>query len=62
MCWEGFSRYIQFEAGLGNQVQFWHDCWCGDQILREDFPILFEIAIVWEAVGRGKELGCEIPV
>ena len=49
MCQECFSRYIQFEVVLGNQVQFWQECWCGDQTLREDFPILFEIAIDREA-------------
>ena len=34
---------------MGNQVQFWHECWCGDQTIREDFPILFEIPTNREA-------------
>ena len=33
-------------------MQFWHECWCGDQTLREDFLILFEIAIDREASGK----------
>ena len=42
-------RFIYFEVGLGSRFRFWHDCWCGEQLLKITFPILFEIATYWEA-------------
>lgn len=49
MGWESFSKFTYFEVGLGSRFRFWHDCWCGEQLLKITFPILFEIATYWEA-------------
>ena len=49
MGWESFSKFTYFEVGLGSRFRFCHDCWCGEQLLKITFPILFEIATYWEA-------------
>ena len=36
-----FLHYIHLKVGDGSQVQFWHDIWCGDQLLRMAFPDLY---------------------
>jgi hypothetical protein len=33
--WGVFSRYIIYEVGDGSKIHFWHDAWCGDQLLKE---------------------------
>jgi hypothetical protein len=40
--WDIFQRYIGFEVGKGNRVRFWHDKWCGDGSLKDEFPLLFK--------------------
>jgi hypothetical protein len=30
--------------GDGSWIRFWHDQWCGDTKLKEDFPMLYSIA------------------
>ena len=40
--WDNFHSYILFDVGNGNKVQFWHDKWCGDRLLKEMFPLLYE--------------------
>uniref|UniRef100_A0A2N9H909 Reverse transcriptase zinc-binding domain-containing protein n=1 Tax=Fagus sylvatica TaxID=28930 RepID=A0A2N9H909_FAGSY len=40
--WDIFQSYIVFEVGKGDKVRFWHDKWCGDYSLKDEFPILFE--------------------
>ena len=40
--WDSFQKYIVFEVGNGNKVQFWYDKWCGDYALKDRFPLLFE--------------------
>ena len=47
--WDLFQRYIGFEVGKGNKVRFWHDNWCGDGLLKDKFPILFECSREREA-------------
>jgi hypothetical protein len=42
--WELFSKFIRFEVGDGTRIRFWQDVWCGDQPLKESFPVLFRIA------------------
>jgi hypothetical protein len=36
-----FLEHVEFVAGLGNQVRFWHDRWCGETPLKDLFPPLF---------------------
>ena len=40
--WVAFSTYIQFDVGKGDKVWSWQDKWCGDRLLTEVFPLLFE--------------------
>jgi hypothetical protein len=49
--WDSFSRHLAFTVGDGSRIRikFWHDSWCGDQPLREQFPELFHLARVPEA-------------
>ena len=44
-----FQKYIVFEVGNGNKVQFWYDKWCGDSALKDRFPLLFECSRDCEA-------------
>jgi hypothetical protein len=32
---------VELVAGLGNQIRFWHDNWCGDAPLKTMFLVLF---------------------
>jgi hypothetical protein len=41
--WEIFSRHTRLVIGDGTRVRFWHDRWCGDTYLKDDFPVLFSI-------------------
>ena len=41
--WEVFSKYIQFEVGVGDRVKFWIDRWCGDLPLQLSFPVVYGI-------------------
>ena len=49
MGWETFSHCTWFEIGLGNQVQFWQDYWCGHQPLKLVFLVLYVTTIDREA-------------
>jgi hypothetical protein len=40
--WDIFQSYIVFEVGKGNKLRFWHDKWCGDCSLKDEFPLLFK--------------------
>jgi hypothetical protein len=42
--WEIFSSHSKLVVGEGNWVRFWHDRWCGDTKLKDDFPVLYNIA------------------
>jgi hypothetical protein len=42
--WEIFSSHSRLVVGEGNWVRFWHDRWCGETKLKEDFPVLYSIA------------------
>jgi hypothetical protein len=48
--WDVFQKYIVFEVGKGDKVRFWHDKWCGDRSLKDDFPHLFEYSRDREAL------------
>lgn len=39
-----FARFIRFEVGLGVEIQFGEDVWCGDSPHKDDFRGLFLIA------------------
>jgi len=49
MGWEMFGLHIWFKVGIENRIHFWHDLWCGDQSLKEAFPLLYENSIDWDA-------------
>ena len=49
MGWEVFSKYIQFEVGVGDRVKPWTDQWCGDSPLQLTFPVVYGIASNKEA-------------
>lgn len=40
-----FVRFTRFRVGDGTHVKFWHDSWCGGQLLRVRFLELFRIAL-----------------
>ena len=42
--WEIFSSHTRLVLGYGSWIQFWHDRWCGDMTLKEEFPMLYSIA------------------
>jgi hypothetical protein len=42
--WETFSSHTRLVLGDGSWIWLWHDRWCGDMKLKEDFPMLYSIA------------------
>ena len=42
--WESFNAHFRYKVGIGDTVRLWHDKWCGDVILKEAFPMLYECA------------------
>ena len=42
--WETFSSHTRLVLGDGSWIWFWHDRWCGDMTLKEEFPVLYSIA------------------
>ena len=42
--WRLFQCHIRFDFGLGSNIRFWEDIWCGDTSLKNAFPELFNIA------------------
>jgi hypothetical protein len=42
--WETFSSHTRRMLGDGSWIWLWHDRWCGDMKLKEDFPVLYSIA------------------
>lgn len=37
--WDAFAQNIEFDVGVGNRVQLWHDRWSGESPLREVFLV-----------------------
>jgi hypothetical protein len=42
--WECFSKFLKFEVGDGYHISFWHNTWCGDQLLKVSYLELYRIA------------------
>jgi hypothetical protein len=42
--WENFSSHTRLVLGDGSWIRFWHDRWCGDMTLKEEFSVLYNIA------------------
>jgi hypothetical protein len=42
---ESFSKHVRYKVGDESKVQFWHDIWCREQLLKFLFPELFTIAL-----------------
>jgi hypothetical protein len=42
--WEAFSSHTRLVLGDGSWIRFWHDRWCGNTKLKDDFPVLYSIA------------------
>ncbi|RVX01805.1 hypothetical protein CK203_024318 [Vitis vinifera] len=40
-CWDN----IDFKVGKGTKVCFWIDHWCGNEVLAQTFPQLFDLAV-----------------
>jgi hypothetical protein len=38
------SKFVRYEVGDGSKVRFWHNLWCGEQLSKISYPILFSIA------------------
>lgn len=36
-----FRENIRFLVGCGSRILFWHDFWCGERLLRLEFPLLY---------------------
>jgi hypothetical protein len=36
-------------VGDGSKVRFWNDLWCGDKVLNEAFPNLYDIFFAKDA-------------
>ncbi len=42
--WESINAHLRYKVGIDDRVRLWHDKWCGDVILKEAFPMLYECA------------------
>jgi hypothetical protein len=42
--WQVFWSHCRFDPGEGSRIRFWEDIWCGDQALKDAFPVLYSIA------------------
>jgi hypothetical protein len=47
--WRMFSSHTRFKLGDGSNIRFYHDVWCGEKALKEDFPDLYSIVCVKDA-------------
>ena len=47
--WDVFSNHISHKLGDGSRIRFWHDTWCGDLPLKQQFPILYLLTRAPEA-------------
>ena len=43
--WESFNAHLRYNVGISDKVRLWHDKWCGDVILKEAFPVLYECTL-----------------
>jgi hypothetical protein len=44
-----FSSHTRFKLGDGSNIRFYHDVWCGEKALKEDFPDLYSTVCVKDA-------------
>lgn len=42
--WEVSYNNISFKVGEGSRVSFWGQKWCGDLVLKYDFPDLYRVS------------------
>jgi hypothetical protein len=47
---ETLKAFTRHEMGDGTRINFWHDIWCGDMVLKVAFLVLFGIACVKDAL------------
>jgi hypothetical protein len=47
--WDVFSNHISHKLGDGSRIRFWHDTWCGDLPLKQQFPMLYLLTRAPEA-------------
>jgi hypothetical protein len=47
--WRLFSSHTRFDLVDGSKIRFWDDVWCGEAILKEAFPGLYNIASAKDA-------------
>ncbi|XP_028104744.1 uncharacterized protein LOC114303793 [Camellia sinensis] len=37
-------KLLSFAVGGGNRIKFWHDKWCGNTCLKNEFPLIFNLS------------------
>jgi hypothetical protein len=42
--WTDFSSFVSYKVGDGSHIKFWTDKWCGESPLRLQFPDLYRMA------------------
>ena len=50
---ERLLSLVHFELESGSKVLFWCEAWCGDQLLKIQFPEVFRMALPKEATVHG---------
>jgi hypothetical protein len=43
--WSRFSQYVQYSVGSGDSIRFWVDNWSNVGLLRDVFPLIYQIAL-----------------
>ena len=43
--WSRFSQYVQYSVGSGDSIRFWVDNWNTVGLLRDVFPLIYQIAL-----------------
>jgi hypothetical protein len=42
--WSLFHSHTRLNLGIESRIQFWDYVWCGEILLKEAFPVLYDIA------------------
>jgi hypothetical protein len=47
--WDVFSNHVSYKLGDGSRIRFWHDTWCGEFPLKQQYPVLYLLTRAPEA-------------